>query len=293
MANHYSSNNVKVFPSTNRWLYPQGKLTSERNFVNIINSLTDHKSYVLSWTSGELEVIINGYYFKVNLPSLSPNLYLSILVELTEYGQLVSWDNNEQLDSNDYFCGLAFSNGSIDYPSWITESQKNTKYRKYELQVTDPNNNIINMYRFNTDSVYCKNYNRILSTDLDRRQYRITAGTGLVGEKSDGSMTNEYSGLNKISINNEEMNKLDELEGKGNDTQFVYFNTSGIATPTSATVGGPSSGTVQGTGEPYILTRDIYMKKGIITAGRTIYASTSSPPSYMGSVGDIWLKYQN
>ena len=67
MANFYPSSNVDVFPSTNRVVYPQGKLTSENNFVNIINSITDYKSYVLNFSNKLLEVIIHGYYFKINV----------------------------------------------------------------------------------------------------------------------------------------------------------------------------------------------------------------------------------
>ena len=72
---YIQSDHVKVFPSTYRTEYLQGKYTSEENFVNIINSITDIKSYVLDWTFPVLKVVINGYYFEIRLSNqnLSPN----------------------------------------------------------------------------------------------------------------------------------------------------------------------------------------------------------------------------
>ena len=38
---YYATNNVEVFPSAFRTTRPNGKFTSENNFINILNSLTD------------------------------------------------------------------------------------------------------------------------------------------------------------------------------------------------------------------------------------------------------------
>ena len=278
MASHYYSNKVRVFPSTNRYIYPQGKLTSENNFVNIINSITDYKDYVLDYANGVFKVIIHGYYFEVET-SIIANLYFSILIETTEYGQLVSWNSDGQLDSSGNFCGLATSiNAPPQWPDWIDQAHHNTKYRMYSLNVTDGTSKLINKWRFTTDASYFKGL-RTLTDDLDKRQYKLKAGSGIA------DISNNF-GDNTVRINDTEMTKLNGLVNKGSKTTFVYFDNNGVAQPSDATVGGKSNK------NGVISTADIYLNGGTLTKGRTVYASTSDPSNTVGEVGDIWLKYQ-
>lgn len=295
----YLSKNISVFPSTERYIYPQGKLTSENNFINILNSLKDYESYVLKWDlsgsisgSGTLKVIIHGYYFVLKNFTLQPNQFLSIIVEEVDYGQLVSWNGaNSQLDTGtgdtDTFTGInVTTQNKPDLPSGLFDPQK---YKVYSLQITDATGNIINRYRFNSDSVYYKSYidspqegqdKRPLSQDLDARQYKLIAGNGIA------AISNNYNGYNTVSINEEEMDKLDCLEGKGSKTRFVYFSTNGIATPTDASVGNGFS-----TNSNYSYTTDIYLNNGEIVQGRTVFMSKDDPSNSVGKLGDIWFKY--
>ena len=201
----------------------------------------------------------------------------------------MSWNGaNSQLDTavNGDFTGVNITTYKPELPTGLFDPQQ---YRVYSLQITDATGNIINRYRFNSDSVYYKSYidspregqdKRPLSQDLDARQYKLTAGNGIA------SINNVYNGENAISINTEEMSKLNGLEGKGSKTQFVYFNTDGIATPTDASVGNGFN-----TNSNYSYTTDIYLNNGEITQGRTVFMSKDDPSNSVGKLGDIWFKY--
>lgn len=81
------SHNVFVFPCVSRSTGDDqkdltAKLMSEKNITNIIKSITDNKSYVISWDNGILKCIINGYYFEVNETK-----------EKTKYAQVVMKSN--------------------------------------------------------------------------------------------------------------------------------------------------------------------------------------------------------
>lgn len=281
----YRSENVFVFPSTDRFIYPQGKLTSENNFINILNSLKDYDSYVLEYSNNTLKVVIHGYYFEINNLVLSSNLYLTILTEYEMYGKLVSWNQDTQLDASGDFTGIMSSNGGpTDMPTWAKNQSQ--KYHTYSLQVTDSTGTIINLRKIDSDSVMYKSERsgsdiRSLSKDLNARQYAITAGTGLQGTGENKELTNIYGSKNEISINDTEMIKLRGLLNKGTPQQFVYFNGDGVATPTTADVGDSSSTS----------TADVYMRDGIIVEGRRVYMSKDNPDSSVGKIGDIWLKY--
>ena len=91
---YIESNNIKVFPTTQRdqTNYPESKLMSESNIVNLSNRLTENQSYVISGlnydgiTLSPGECVINGYYFKINnnitlTPGNNNFLYLKIKID--------------------------------------------------------------------------------------------------------------------------------------------------------------------------------------------------------------------
>lgn len=301
---YFDSNKVNVFPSTNRNVYPQGKLTSESNFINIINSLVSYgqaggksyDSYVIGHESGHLKVVIHGYYFDIVMDSVPDNLYLSILVENDEYGQLVSWENaNPALDSdesgNGIFMGLVYSTlGKPQDPAWI-----NDKYKTYTLHIRNFNEHT-DEYRFNTNAIYYVENNvdgRVLSEDLAKRQYRIVVGDGLEGTGQQKELTNIF-GNNKISIAKEEWDKLVGLDNNGrghgskNEARIIYFNNKGIAGESTANRGNTATALKNNT---VIFTTDVYLTNGAITEGRSVYASKDNPDPSIGKIGDVWLKY--
>lgn len=283
---NFQSINVDVFPTTYRTKYLQGKYTSEENFVNILNSLTDNNSYVLSWENQVLKVVIHGYYFEIrqftgsNLPS---NLWLGIKIESGESNSnaLVSFlTSSTTLDENDLFTGLYYVQSSTQ-PNISLSPAEASNYTIYWLRVTDASGNI-NPYRvrFDADSIkYSEGVNvrdefsTILNT-LETKQDDLSAGDGL-------DLTN-----NTMSIKSSEMLKLNSLPGKGTALKPVYFNSSGQAVASNGNVGLSWAAMSGGYRSQWI-----YMQDGTLKSGTTMYASVSSPDDSVGNNGDIWIKY--
>jgi hypothetical protein len=291
---NYASGNVKVFPSTYRKLYPQGKYTSENNFVNILNSLTDIDSYVISADNDTLKVVIHGYYFEISNFKGNDNnwinIWLGICIEsgnnaLVNYSTQkvadltqITEDEKESLytlDDDNGFTGLIWSDGK-------PTSNSNNYYTYYFLQVSDEKGNIINKVKLTTDSIKT-NHKNDLTTELDRKQYLLKAGQGIA------KITNNQDNENEVGLNTTEYNKLSNLPNKGGSStssKLFYFNEDGIAVNNDKlNVGSRGSGTSK------IESQGVYILDGTITAGQTFYASTDNPSG--GNKGDIWFKYNN
>ena len=268
------SDHVKVFPSTYRTEYLQGKYTSEENFVNIINSITDIKNYVLDWKFPILKVVINGYYFEVSLSSnvLPANMWLGIKVEQGDVNSnaLVNFDDSSTtLDMNGTFRGLS-SEISAEQPS--TPSLDNYKY--YWLRVTDSKGSWeVNKARINAESVKY-DVNGSIKDEVDSKQDALTPGNGITIDN------------NVISIDNSNYKKLTSLANKGSNNKHVYFNSNGEAVASTADAGAPFT-----TSSAYNSTRVMYIKGGESKNGIRIFSSVNTPGSGDGELGDIWIKY--
>ncbi len=62
------SNNLFVFPCVSREARfdLDAKVLSEKNITNIIKSVTDKESYIISWdNNSNLRCVIRGYYFEI------------------------------------------------------------------------------------------------------------------------------------------------------------------------------------------------------------------------------------
>lgn len=130
-----SSNQIlAVFPCVSRYtddanVNMKAKLMSEANITNIIKSITDSKSYIISHSisegKGTFEFILGGYYFEVTDVSTSGNQYAVLDVGVND---LLSGD-----DGKGYFKGLSIettqpsgkpflqlvSNNNVCTPSYI------------------------------------------------------------------------------------------------------------------------------------------------------------------------------
>lgn len=264
----FESSKVKVFPSIWRQYDLNSKYTSEANFTNIIKSITDRDSFVISYDSGILEVVIYGYYFKLTEYTPGENTTLYIKVDPIT-GALVSFNTESssptEMDKDGYCLFLVDS---------TTETGSNI----HSLQVTK-NGQIVNKIKISSDSVYFGSGDNTTSltekvNDIeDDKQDNISAGDGI-----------SFSS-NTVSINNEEKGKLDSLEDKGSNKQFVYFGANGQAIECSQTLGKSDT-----TNNKFQM---VYLKNGEFTAGPTIHFSTSSPGPSDGEDGDIWFKYNN
>ena len=290
---NYASSNVKVFPSTYRKLYPQGKYTSENNFVNILNSLTDIDSYVISADNDILKVVIHGYYFEISNFKGNDNnwnnMWLGICIEsgnnaLVNYSTQkvadltqITEDEKESLytlDDDTYFTGLIWSEGKPN-------NDLSNYYTYYFLQVSDDKGNIINKVKLTTDSIKT-NHNNDLTTELDRKQYLLKAGKGIA------EITNNQNDENVVKLTDKEYSKLEYLEkgiGGSKGERLFYFNDVGQAINNETLdIGSNASGT-----SSKIESQGVYILDGTITAGQTFYASTDNPSG--GNKGDIWFKY--
>lgn len=116
------SNKIDVFPSANRVMYPQSRLTSESNITGILTHILGKDSFVINQSvSDPFEFVIKGYYFKIKtLPILTGNdVYAFIRVinpdEDTEalFPEIVPLaDGATLLDNDGYFAGLVLDNNT-------------------------------------------------------------------------------------------------------------------------------------------------------------------------------------
>lgn len=110
--NNYPSENISVYPSALRQLYPDGKFTSEKNITGVYNTITGRDSYIITKEiNGETvckEIVIHGYHFTLkNGDSSSTDYTFDITSEnkiayilLDESGRLVSTSGSTELDSD-------------------------------------------------------------------------------------------------------------------------------------------------------------------------------------------------
>ena len=94
---YIESSKVFVFPCVSRSMDDdtanlRSKLMSEKNLTNIIKSITDNDSYIISWEGNFLKCIIDGYYFEISDLPISGNKYAKIV-----YNE----QNNELLNGAD------------------------------------------------------------------------------------------------------------------------------------------------------------------------------------------------
>ena len=275
---YYATNNVEVFPSAFRTTRPNGKFTSENNFINILNSLTDIEyigsesdGFVVNYneTSKVLDVVIHGYFFEitgVNKPD--GDMWLSIRVS-NNLEAIVPYTDEaiDSYDMNNEFTALA----TFDHkPSNVSTSN----YSFYNLKVFS--NGVINKIKFATDSILFKEGNRTLTDELSSKQYELTAGAGIA------TITNSKDSENIIKLTETIYNSIISLINKGNGGQsLISFDSNGVASNSTANIGGFDTSKK--------VFHHVYVNNGQITLGPTITASPNNPSG--GSPGDIWLKY--
>lgn len=294
------SGNVRVFPSTYRTDYPNGKFTSENNFVNIINSLTDNgkqiglptDGYVIDYVQDKqlFKFVIHGYYFEVeNLISgvssiPSTGLFAHIRVN-TNSNSLVNYDDSTPaLDVSNQFTGVYFDDRSTS-----TSKQGTTVYTLLLAENKGGLISIPNKVRFVTDSVeYVSDINSVehsLTDELDIKQYKLTAGNGIK------KIENFQSKTNTVELTDDVWNAVSSISGDktnvGSSKNFVYVS-GGKVVKTDASVGslGATSGGV-------ISSTSMIMTGGEMKNGVTVYAASRAPmDTDKANIGDIWLRYE-
>ena len=301
MSNFFSTESVDMFPSAYRTVTTKSKYTSEENFVNIINSIVDKDCYVLSLDDTDegpiLKVVLHGYYFEIKNFKLSenPNFYVAIKVEQGA-NAIVNFDNNSvantqinngnivdtQIDVNGEFTGLAYSKTQFG-----ESDTKNYKY--YKLQVSQ-GGSLVNRVRLSSNSIYYKGDRaRSVSSLLDEKQNKLTAGNGIDSNKL---KNNEVSLIDKF---NRTLNSFfpEDPSGVGSADQPVYVSTSGTMTALSSSSGVPQTSDSKNN-VAYKYTQAALITKGhLMNSGVAFYASEGNPQQEVGKNGDFWFKYTN
>ena len=289
MATNFLSDNVRVFPSAYRITKAEGKYNSEENFTNIINSIVDVDSYVISLSSNNtLKIVIHGYYFEILNFTISSNEYRNCWVAIrVEKGNdaLVNYTNGSinELDSNsNYFEGLKVGTSESD----LGIPQSSTDYAYYKLHVSE-NGSLLNQVKFSSTSIYYKgDTGTTLSSKIDTKQDKLTAGNGIDSSKLNNNTVELIPGY---------VTSLESMKSaKGSNTNPVYINSSGQVTPIGGSSGTPQVNVPNKTNCKY--TQAALISGGQLSeSGVRFYTSTFSPSdagaSDIGSNGDFWFKY--
>lgn len=294
MSNFFKTANVDMFPSAYRKIETKGKYTSEENFVNIVNSVVDYDRYVLSTVEslgrGEpLKVVLHGYYFEIEGFSLNtyPNLWVGIKVEQGA-NALVDFDTSsttiDENVENGNFKGLAYT---TDVNGFNVSDTTNYKY--YTLQVSS-GGSLVNQVKLSSNSIYYKgDRTRSVSSLLDGKQNKLTAGNGIDSNKLNS---------NEVALTDKFNNTLNSFfpnpsGGVGSADQPVYVSTSGTMAALSSSSGMPqTSGSSNNVAYKYtqaaLITQGHLMDNGV-----AFYASDGDPQQEVGKNGDFWFKYTN
>lgn len=147
----YNSVNTFVFPCVSRDGSKvddlSAKLMSEENITNLIKSITDNHSYIISYNddSEELEFILDGYYFK--LSNFTPNgtLYATLVYNDSSGLKLIKGDEATGFEglsidttpTTDKPCLLLCENGKISEVSKI-------KFLQSSLTISTINCGVLN-----------------------------------------------------------------------------------------------------------------------------------------------------
>lgn len=260
-----------VFPAAYRTANIKGMLTSEDNFSNMIRSVVDKESYVISYNNNILKLVIYGYYFeiKINQPFNASKYTFAIRLDKGA-GRIcdfttgkITLDSGEEkettLDSDGYFTGLVYDEAeSIPTPEGFNSASEILK--QFTVDFTDISKSQVKFDIAKVDG---------LQAELDSKQDNITT--------SDDLILND----NVLSLNADNSKLLNSMaKNVGGSKKPIYIENN-QAMASDATVGGLN-------GLNYT---SMVMSNGELTTGRTWYASTSAPNNSIGKVGDIWFKY--
>ena len=288
MADNYvKSNSIGVFPSVFRTYTPAGKFTNETNFANIVKSVVDRDSYVLSYKSNILRLVIFGYYFVIE-GITSPPLWAAIRVAadtLARCYNLVNYDDSSvDLDTggaDSSFKGIRLGYEETGKPS-ASETIK-------VLQIVE--NGKINYNRISTNSIYYPNASgdpyKNLTEVLDGKQEKLNANYDEGLQIYTGNDNQQW-----IKIRDDQYLKLRHLTNMNTVSDTVkpftlnYFDNAGLLKVSKANAGYRYKNSSS---------QSVYLANGVITPGQVIYYSTNAAPTTAGDYhdGDIWIRYSN
>lgn len=302
---YFETDKVAMFPSTYRKRETFSKYTSEKNFVNIINSIVDTKDgYVLSTKSSiqndrePLRLVLHGYYFEIEdfVLNANTNLYVAIRLKIGPNGPnaLVSFDSGaatpESLDASGNFYGLAYSTSPFSFPD-------NPEYEYYQLHAVK-NGEILHRARISSDSIFFEDEtddNQRTVTDLlDSKQNEVKAGNG-IKKDSNNNLPNDTVAL--LDSYNSVLSSMTSSATVGNTSHPVFVDKTGTDTyevkPITASSGSAVKKETSGS-TTYQYTQAALITEGELTmSGVKFFASEGDPVVNLGSPGDFWFKYSD
>ena len=142
------SNNVFIFPCVSRSSDSKyelkSKLMSEENVTNILKSIADKKSFVLSYADGVLKFVLDGYYFELSEFNLSGNKYAYISYKDNSDSNGFKLINGDDIDGT--FSGLKIQStisnpNDVDGEDYLTLCVNgqipNSSFSKFKLSSVD------------------------------------------------------------------------------------------------------------------------------------------------------------
>ena len=119
MIVNVESSKVFVFPCVSRSTDNEqdnlnAKLMSEKNITNIIKTITDNKSYIISWDSNLLKCVIDGYYFEINGIEITDNKYAYITMQDGTSLELIKADDGQT------FAGITITDDIPNVAHYLT-----------------------------------------------------------------------------------------------------------------------------------------------------------------------------
>ena len=127
---------IEQFPSA--LSQNESKFTSERNITGIIRSVVDveNGSFICRVADGIYEFVINGYYFKMQVPD-SQNVWASILIDSSN--RLVRVNGGTELYDGTDFKGIYFTESSSASANPDNINPDYTQYTQYNLKLKENN----------------------------------------------------------------------------------------------------------------------------------------------------------
>lgn len=127
---------IEQFPSA--LSQNESKFTSERNITGIIRSVVDAEngSFICRVVDGIYEFVINGYYFKMQVPD-SQNVWASILIDSSN--RLVRVNGGTELYDGTDFKGIYFTESSSASANPDNINPDYTQYTQYNLKLKENN----------------------------------------------------------------------------------------------------------------------------------------------------------
>lgn len=242
---------------------------------------------------------------------------------------LVNSDNESiTLDTSTNFTGISYiiytpssSSGEFDPPQ-IAEKDRTTVYT---LQIVKKNKKYCdeNRLKFNSKYISYEDSTGIQSTEnvlkrvdsnLDEIEENISILNGdkpfienrpyrkkqdQLVKPSDGylNITNNNDRTSTISISGTAKTTLDTIKSKGGSgLKLIFIDANGKVQDSEQDVGCKNK-PVENTQNKVTQSQNVYLNKGTVTGGYTVFVSTDAPTEAtyknVGQEGDFWFKYNN